>query len=31
MKKMNDADLTYMKMIAAQLGGDLLLPNVRDF
>jgi hypothetical protein len=30
MKKMNDADLIYMKMIATQPGGDLLLPIVSD-
>jgi hypothetical protein len=30
MKMMNDADLRYMKMIATQSGGDLLLPIVSD-
>jgi len=29
--KKNDAEVTHIKMIAAQSGGDLLLPIVRDF
>jgi len=30
-KRKNDSELTHIKMIAAQSGGDFLLPNGRDF